>query len=298
MKIRDNWSKRTFLPMSQTVCCLKRWVRPFISTQLYLPWLKETCLENRIIAFVFRVCKKHFPILGSSFLYLGIPFVQSWESLKHNHAVYGVWILCSNVQALFWRLHQILAFEFWHLTPVGALLPEFPSNLPYSTLLLIQQYNLNLKWLLIWPTDWELRSKKSLCPYQMKKKRMSQVLMQEKESMWLILANPVPMTAILVLMIHYCWTKLIHLISSLLLCNNRVTSIDNTQLSLYMSYKRKVSYSQYLHIQLYSITFSIQSYKCIRALCSSGSLCSSSHVCPTHSCGIMLLASSSVRPSY
>jgi hypothetical protein len=33
-----------------------------------------------------------------------------------------------------------------------------------------------------------------------------------------------------------------------------------------------VSYSHYLHIQ---------SYKCIRVLCSSGSLCSSSHVRPT-----------------
>jgi hypothetical protein len=30
-----------------------------------------------------------------------------------------------------------------------------------------------------------------------------------------------------------CWTKLIRLISSLLLCNNSVTSIDHTQLSLY-----------------------------------------------------------------
>jgi hypothetical protein len=58
----------------------------------------------------------------------------------------------------------------------------------------------------------------------------------------------------------------------MLLCNNSVTSIDNTQLSLCMGYKRKVSYSHYLHIQ---------SYKCIRVLCSSGSLCSSSHVCPT-----------------
>jgi hypothetical protein len=78
-------------------------------------------------------------------------------------------------------------------------------------------------------------------------------------------------------------------ISSLLLCNNSVTLIDNTQLSLYFGYKRKVSYSHCSHIQL---------YKCIRVLCSSGSLCSSSHVHPTHSCGIMLLTSSSVRPSY
>jgi hypothetical protein len=77
--------------------------------------------------------------------------------------------------------------------------------------------------------------------------------------------------------------------SSLLLCNNSIALIDNTQLSLYMGYTRKVSYSHYSHIQL---------YKCIRVLCSSGSLCSSSHVRPTHSCGIMLLASSSVRRSY
>jgi hypothetical protein len=62
--------------------------------------------------------------------------------------------------------------------------------------------------------------------------------------------------------------------SSLLLYNNRVTSIDNTQLSLYLGYERKVSYSHYSHIQL---------YKCIRVLCSSGSLCSSSHVRPTES---------------
>jgi hypothetical protein len=48
--------------------------------------------------------------------------------------------------------------------------------------------------------------------------------------------------------------------------------IDNTQLSLYFGYKRKVSYSHYSHIQ---------SYKCIRVLSSSGSLCSSSHVRPT-----------------
>jgi hypothetical protein len=82
---------------------------------------------------------------------------------------------------------------------------------------------------------------------------------------------------------------LVRSISSLLLCNNSVTSIDNTQLSLYLGYKRKVSYSHYSHIQ---------SYKCIRVLYSSGSLCSSSHVRPTHSCGIMLLASSSMRPSY
>jgi hypothetical protein len=66
--------------------------------------------------------------------------------------------------------------------------------------------------------------------------------------------------------------KLICSISSLLLCNNSVTLIDNTQLSLYMSYEIKVSYSNYSHIQ---------SYKCIRVLCSSGSLCSSSHVRPT-----------------
>jgi hypothetical protein len=40
----------------------------------------------------------------------------------------------------------------------------------------------------------------------------------------------------------------------MLLCNNSVTSIDNTQLSLYVGYKRKVSYSHYPHdIQLYSI---------------------------------------------
>jgi hypothetical protein len=65
---------------------------------------------------------------------------------------------------------------------------------------------------------------------------------------------------------------LVRSISSLLLCNNSVTSIDNTQLSLYLGYKRKVSYSHYSHIQ---------SYKCIRVLCSSGSLCSSSHVRPT-----------------
>jgi hypothetical protein len=68
------------------------------------------------------------------------------------------------------------------------------------------------------------------------------------------------------------WNDLVCSISSLLLCNNSVTSIDNTQLSLYLGYKRKVSYSHYSHIQL---------YKCIRVLCSSGSLCSSSHVCPT-----------------
>jgi hypothetical protein len=61
-------------------------------------------------------------------------------------------------------------------------------------------------------------------------------------------------------------------ISSLLLCNNSVTSIDNTQLSLYLGYKRKVSYSQYSHIQ---------SYKCIRVLCSLGSLYLSTHVRPT-----------------
>jgi hypothetical protein len=60
-----------------------------------------------------------------------------------------------------------------------------------------------------------------------------------------------------------------------LLCNNSVTWIDNTQLSLYLGYKRKVSYSHYSH--------TIQSYKCIRVLCSSGSLCSSSHVLPTSS---------------
>jgi hypothetical protein len=53
--------------------------------------------------------------------------------------------------------------------------------------------------------------------------------------------------------------------------------IDNAQLSLYLGYKRKVSYSHYSHIQ---------SYKCIRVLCSSGSLCLSSHVCPTKmACG-------------
>jgi hypothetical protein len=52
---------------------------------------------------------------------------------------------------------------------------------------------------------------------------------------------------------YLCWTKLIRLVSSLLLCNNSVTSIDNTQLSLYMGYKRKVSYSHYSHIQSYSI---------------------------------------------
>jgi hypothetical protein len=57
-----------------------------------------------------------------------------------------------------------------------------------------------------------------------------------------------------------------------LLCNNSVTSIDNTQLSLYLGYKRKVSYSHCSHIQ---------SYICIRVLCSSGSLCSSYHVRPT-----------------
>jgi hypothetical protein len=76
-----------------------------------------------------------------------------------------------------------------------------------------------------------------------------------------------------------CWTKLIRSISSLLLCNNSVTLIDNTQLSLYLGYKRKVSNSHNSHIQ---------SYKCIRVLCSSGSLCSSSHVRPTvapSSCG-------------
>jgi hypothetical protein len=61
-------------------------------------------------------------------------------------------------------------------------------------------------------------------------------------------------------------------ISSLLLCNNSITSIDNTQLSLYLGYKRKVSCSHCLHIQ---------SYKCIRVFCSSDSLCSSSHVRPT-----------------
>jgi hypothetical protein len=86
-----------------------------------------------------------------------------------------------------------------------------------------------------------------------------------------------------------CWTKVICSISSLMLGDNSVTSIDNTQLSLYLGYKRKVSYSHYSHIQL---------YKCIRVLWSSDSLCSSSHLCPTHSYGIMLLASSSVRPSY
>jgi hypothetical protein len=88
------------------------------------------------------------------------------------------------------------------------------------------------------------------------------------------------------------WRMLNHLVRSiswLFLCNNSVTSIDNTQLSLCLVYKRKVSYSHYSHIQ---------SYKCIRVLCSLGSLCLSSHVRPTHSCGIMLLASSSVRPSY
>jgi hypothetical protein len=41
-----------------------------------------------------------------------------------------------------------------------------------------------------------------------------------------------------------------------------------------MDYKRKVTYSHYFHIQ---------SYKCIWALCSSGSLCLSSHVRPTQS---------------
>jgi hypothetical protein len=39
-----------------------------------------------------------------------------------------------------------------------------------------------------------------------------------------------------------------------------------------LGYKRKVSYSHNSHIQ---------SYKCIRVLCSSGSLCSSSHIRPT-----------------
>jgi hypothetical protein len=47
--------------------------------------------------------------------------------------------------------------------------------------------------------------------------------------------------------------EIIRLISSLLLCNNSVTLIDETQLSLYMGYKRNVSYSHYSHIQLYSI---------------------------------------------
>jgi hypothetical protein len=39
----------------------------------------------------------------------------------------------------------------------------------------------------------------------------------------------------------------------MLLCNNSVTSIDNTQLSLYMGYKKKMSYSHSSYIQLYSI---------------------------------------------
>jgi hypothetical protein len=42
-------------------------------------------------------------------------------------------------------------------------------------------------------------------------------------------------------------------INSLLLCNNSVTSIGNTQLSLYIWLIKEKSYSHYHHIQLYSI---------------------------------------------
>jgi hypothetical protein len=84
-------------------------------------------------------------------------------------------------------------------------------------------------------------------------------------------------------------------ISSLLLCNNSVTSIDNTQQSLYMGYIRKVSYSHYSHIQSYSIFNCINasgfSVPRIRVLCSSGS-----HVCPT---GVLqVLATSSPWATY
>jgi hypothetical protein len=48
-----------------------------------------------------------------------------------------------------------------------------------------------------------------------------------------------------------------------------------------MGYKRKMSYSHYSYIQSYSITFNIQSYKCIQLLVrllNSSSLYLSSHV--------------------
>jgi hypothetical protein len=52
-----------------------------------------------------------------------------------------------------------------------------------------------------------------------------------------------------------CWRKLICSIKLLLLCNNSLTSIDNTQLSLYTwVIKEKWAYSHYHHIQ-YSIVF-------------------------------------------
>jgi hypothetical protein len=65
--------------------------------------------------------------------------------------------------------------------------------------------------------------------------------------------------------------------NSLLLYNDSVTSIDNTQLSLSMGYKRKVSL---ISLSSYPIIFNMQSYSYIPVL-SLGSLYLSSHVHPT-----------------
>jgi hypothetical protein len=72
---------------------------------------ENTELENKRVSFVFRVCKKHFPIFRIKVSRIWEYHLFSLESVQNEQENYGVRMLCADARALFRLLHRISVFE-------------------------------------------------------------------------------------------------------------------------------------------------------------------------------------------